>query len=88
MEEACSTDEMRPARGGSTESTPLYGGSKASPQMSQMDTGLMIMLPFVGIVLGLAPAVACLYIYYSNGGEGAQCSRPIGTWLCWQGYVV
>ena len=81
-DEEVSTDNMRGAR----ESTPL-NGKFGDEQPGSMDAKFMIMVLFTSLVLGLAPAIICLWIYYSNGGDKAVCSTPVPSWLYWQGYI-
>ena len=65
-DEEVSTDNMRGAR----ESTPL-NGKFGDEQPGSMDAKFMITVLFTSLVLGLAPAIICLWIYYSNGGDKA-----------------
>ena len=78
--EEISTESLRPAN----EHTPLNGQEEVRQGPS---TQVILTLLFVGLVLGLLPAIVNLTIYYTNDGDHAHCGSPLPLWLWWGGTI-
>jgi hypothetical protein len=55
--------------------------------VSSSPNSLGCILMATSVAFGLIPAIACLTIYYVNGGASARCSQPLPSWLFWMGYI-
>lgn len=87
-------EEGGPATG--AESAPAASAARMKRQASDVASGArrrakdnpQALAVFFGLVAGLAPAIACLYIYYHDGGATASCSHPLPLWLKVNGYSL
>ena len=86
------------------ESTPLIdeeggpektesGPDAAAAQIKRRASGVakdnpQALAVFFGLVAGLAPAIACLYVYFHHGGATAECSHPLPLWLKVNGFTL
>tara|TARA_B110001452_G_scaffold22582_1_gene18066 strand:- start:93 stop:902 length:810 start_codon:yes stop_codon:yes gene_type:complete len=87
-------EEGGPAKGGGAEeSAPAASARRMKRQASDFarrraKDNPQALAVFFGLVAGLAPAIACLYIYFHHGGSTASCSHPLPLWLKVNGFVL
>lgn len=68
----------------------IPGGTLVKPSdalKASSDPGVRVGIcwPLAACLVGAAPALACLCLYYYHDAATAACSTDLGQWLLWQG---